>query len=116
VSAKVKYGVCISVGVLIELVGLLVVIGSAYNPGGGARLPQGCAFVFPYMSLAFLFKEPNALAAVVEFASLFQMPFYGWVLGRGWVRCRFWPEIAILGGSHFIVSMFGFIALGREVQ
>ena len=115
-STIAKYTICISAGALLELVSLGLVIGSSFNPGGGSKMEPVFAFIFPYMAMVAPIKELNALAFAGDFGSLLQMPLYGWVLGRAWVRQRFWPEVVILVGSHIIASMYSCIVLQRQFQ
>jgi hypothetical protein len=113
VSAKLKYGVCIGTGILVEIAGLLMALGATWMPCGHKPLPEVFGFVFPYFSIVVPTGEPGTLANTVAVLSLFQMPVYGWILARAWVRHRVWPEVTILGAIHFVSSMVGIMALAR---
>jgi hypothetical protein len=81
---------------------------SEYRPA--PPLPAGFAFALPLYSLASVWGEENALVTVVALVSVFQWPFYGWLLGRAWMKHQFKQHAKILAIIHLAAASAGYLA------
>lgn len=111
--ATPKYIICISTGILAEAGIFLLAVMATFTGCGSAPLPRGFAFVTPYSMVVPQTHPPVPIAVTVCIITLLQMPFYGWILGNGWVHHRFWKHFFILASVHFLVGFIGYWIQGR---
>ena len=104
-----KYAVCICIGFLAEAAGLLCELGATFVPCGHAPpLPPKFAYVFPLEFIISPHGDAQGFsAALLGITTLMQMPFYGWILGNGWVHKRFLLTLLLLAALHYSLALFG---------
>jgi hypothetical protein len=115
-SNGAKYTVGIGLGVVAEMFVFLFAIMLSFSGHGHASLPGWFSFVCP---LTFIPSEdPEGLIAgiigtISGITSLLQMPIYGWILARGWIRHTFLRNALVLAFVHFILAIVGLFLRAR---
>jgi hypothetical protein len=107
-STAAKYGISLTAGVVLELAGLAWwIFAEGFNPCHSPHPPPplspSVTFLFPYVSTVATLE--GGVAEAIAILNLFQMPIYGWILGRAWTRDRFWQVATILVCLHFFVAL-----------
>ncbi|HEY6896767.1 MAG TPA: hypothetical protein VI279_05855 [Rhodocyclaceae bacterium] len=100
---KIAIGVGLGVVVgIVSLAFLLLKVMDMHN-----RLPVSVCLLYPYVAIIDRWPHPpNSLMAVVVAWTLAQMPLYGGLLGRDWLRGRFsWPTLALLA-AHLGAALY----------
>jgi hypothetical protein len=112
-SATAKYTICIVVGVVIEFIGVVLVMGATFTGEHTAPVPIGFSFVFPY---AFILSPHGDADGFLGWSliviTLLQMPIYGGIFAREWVRHRVFRALLVLGCVHLVAALIG-IAMTR---
>lgn len=104
-----KIGTGIALGIMIEIISILLFIGS-FNFHGN-RLPVSIYLLLPYVAIFDTLERahiaiPNILFPSVLVWSLFQMPIYGWLLGRTWLRGKISTATLLLLVLHILVACY----------
>ena len=113
-STGAKYTICISVGIVAELVALWFAMWASFSGHGHASLPGAFSFVFPLTFIISPRADAEGFRATFEgMTSMLQMPVYGWILARGWTHKAFLRTALVLASVHFIAALVGLFLRAR---
>jgi hypothetical protein len=105
-----KYSLCIVGGVLAEFaIYILILILPFTLSSIHIEVSQNfiLSLSFPFINYVDL-DTSLPLTIFLTFASLFQWPIYGWILGSGWTNHRLSKYAMVLAGFHIIAAIFAF--------
>ena len=106
---KEKVRVCIASAIIMQVLYLMIAVGSAWRADHLGEV-AGIVFVYPWYPIAVQvigWEHMNTLGFVLVFVFLFQWPAYGWVVGSGWAKGRFWQYVGMLAVVHVLAVILG---------
>jgi hypothetical protein len=110
VKVSEKYGVCIGSAVPIQLVFLCLAFNASSRGDHFVALPFWFDFVFPYYFVVVgCVSWSSDVLILLSFAIIFllQWLIYGWIIGFGWVRGRFWRYFFAVFIAHVVSAIAG---------
>jgi hypothetical protein len=108
-KAPAKYAICIIVGVVVEIVGLGLLFLAIF--GFETTVPPApfISFVFPSVCILAPYGHAEGFVSGLLMCIVpLQMPFYGWILAREWVRHRLLRAMLALACFHLLAGGIGF--------
>jgi hypothetical protein len=112
-NAGAKYTICLLAGVVIEIIGFGLVFAATFTGEHTAPVPVGFGLIFPYAFILSPHGDADGfLGWTLIVVTLLQMPVYGGILAREWVRHGILRALLALGCVHLLAALIG-IAMAR---